>query len=44
VRDYQFRSPAEWFAELYAYTWYNKKKAPTGVDKAVTKYMFSAKA
>ena len=44
VRDYQFRSPAEWFAELYAYTWFNKKKAPGGVDKTVSKYMFSAKA
>lgn len=43
VRDYQFRAPGEWFAELYAYTWYNKVKAPSGVDKAVTKYMYSAK-
>jgi hypothetical protein len=44
VRDYQFRSPAEWFAELYAFTWFKKVKAPTGVDKTVTKYMWSAKA
>lgn len=44
VRDYQFRSPAEWFAELYAYTWFKKMKAPAGVDKSVTKYMYSAKA
>ncbi len=44
VRDYQFRAPGEWFAELYAYTWFNKKKAPGGVDKAAAKYMYSAKA
>jgi hypothetical protein len=44
VRAYQFRAPGEWFAELYAYTWYNEKKAPTGVDKTVAKYMYSAKA
>jgi len=44
VRDYQFRAPGEWFAELYAYTWFKKVKAPGGVDKKVTKYMWSAKA
>ncbi len=44
VRDYQFRAPAEWFAELYAYTWFKKTKPPASVDKTAAKYMYSAKA
>ncbi len=40
VRDYQWRSPAEWFAELYAYTWYKKQEPKGGVAKEAAKYMY----
>jgi hypothetical protein len=40
VRDYQWRAPGEWFAELYAFTWLNSKPPPGGVDKDVAGYMF----
>jgi hypothetical protein len=42
VRDYQWRAPGEWFAELYAYSWYKKEAPPSGIDKAVAKYMWRA--
>jgi hypothetical protein len=43
VRDYQYRAPGEWFAELYAYSFYNET-APSGVDSAVAAYMYGGKS
>jgi hypothetical protein len=40
VRDYQWRAPGEWFAELYAFSFYNEKPPPNGVDAALTAYMY----
>lgn len=40
VNDYQWRSPAEWFAEVYAISWLSKKKPPNGVDSALRPYMW----
>ena len=40
VNDYQWRSPAEWFAEVYAISWLSKKKPPSGVDPAVVEFMW----
>ena len=40
VRDYQWRAPGEWFAELYAFSFYKKQKPPSGVDAALAAYMF----
>ncbi len=40
VRDYQWRAPGEWFAELYAWTWMRQEVAP-GVDKKVAAYMWT---
>lgn len=40
VNNYQWRSPAEWFAEVYAISWLSKKRAPTGVDASVVPYMY----
>ena len=40
VNLYQWRSPAEWFAEVYAITWLKKKAPPSGVDSAVAEYMW----
>jgi hypothetical protein len=42
VREYQWRAPGEFFAELYAYSWMKKKPAPSGVDAAITAYMYKA--
>ncbi len=35
VNLYQWRSPPEWFAEVYAITWLKKARPPTAVDKSV---------
>ncbi len=43
VNDYQWRSPWEWFAEVYAISWLAKKKPPSGVDSAVAAYMWKGK-
>ncbi|MBQ0942640.1 hypothetical protein KAK07_04770 [Ideonella sp. 4Y16] len=40
VNKYQWRSPAEWFAEVYAITWLKRNNPPTGVAKEVTEFMF----
>jgi hypothetical protein len=40
VRDYQWRAPGEWFAELYAYTWLNSKPAPGHLDTDLTGYLY----
>lgn len=40
VRGYQWRSPAEWFAELYAYSFYKSEPPPGGVDPAIAAYMY----
>jgi hypothetical protein len=42
VNAYQWRSPAEWFAEVYAISWLSKKKPPAGVDASVQPYMYQA--
>ncbi|MDE2006263.1 MAG: hypothetical protein KGI51_06840 [Rhodospirillales bacterium] len=39
VRDYQWRAPGEWFAELYGWSW-TKKQPISGVDAAVNKYLY----
>jgi hypothetical protein len=43
VNDYQWRSPWEWFAEVYAISWLAKKKPPSGVDASVAEYMWKGK-
>ena len=40
VSNYQWRSPGEWFAELYAITWFSKKEPPNGVGKEVRRYLY----
>jgi hypothetical protein len=42
VSTYQWRSPAEWFAELYAITHLSKKPPPTGVDTAIAKFLWKS--
>jgi hypothetical protein len=44
VRDYQWRAPGEWFAELYAFSFYNEKPPPSGVDGALRDYMYGGSA
>ncbi len=44
VRDYQWRAPGEFFAELYAYSYYNSVPPPGGVDGAIAAYMYGGKA
>ncbi len=44
VRDYQWRAPGEWFAELYAFSFFNQKPPPNGVDSALTAYMYGGSA
>ena len=38
VNPYQWRTPAEWFAEVYAITWLSKKKPPSAVPKDVAQH------
>lgn len=40
VNDYQWRSPAEWFAEVYAISWLQRTKPPSAVDASVAAYMW----
>jgi len=40
VSDYQWRSPVEWFAELYAGTWMTKAKPPAGVNADAARFLF----
>ncbi|MDE3011067.1 MAG: hypothetical protein KGI67_09280 [Pseudomonadota bacterium] len=42
VNNYQWRSPAEWFAEVYAITWLAKRKPPSGVDAAIAAYLWQS--
>ena len=42
VEPYQWRSPSEWFAEIYAYSWMTKK-VPPGMPGGVKKYLYSEK-
>ncbi len=44
VRDYQWRAPAEYFAELYAFTYMQSKPPPGGVDASLAAYMFGGKS
>jgi len=41
VNLYQWRSPPEWFAEVYAITWLKKQKPPSGVDAAIAKFCWN---
>ena len=41
VNNYQWRSPPEWFAEVYAITWLAKKKPPTGVAAEIAEYCWN---
>jgi hypothetical protein len=36
----QWRAPGEWFAELYAITWFKKVEPPAGVASAVRPYLY----
>ena len=40
VRNYQWRSPAEWFAELYAFSFFKSDTPPSAVDSAIAAYMY----
>lgn len=42
VNDYQWRSPGEWFAEVYAISWLKRTPPPSAVDAAVAAYMWQA--
>lgn len=39
VNDYQWRSPAEWFAEIYGICWLTKKKPPSGAGAAIQQWL-----
>lgn len=41
VNNYQWRSPPEWFAEVYAITWLSKKKPPSAVAKEIAEYCWT---
>lgn len=43
VRDYQWRAPGEWFAELYAASWMLQKKPPAAVPAVAAMYMYRGK-
>ncbi|HET6608308.1 MAG TPA: hypothetical protein VFG62_16650 [Rhodopila sp.] len=38
VRDYQWRAPGEWFADLYGICWMTKKAPPSGIGPAVARW------
>lgn len=38
VRDYQWRAPGEWFADLYGYCWVKEQPAPAGVGVRVKEW------
>jgi hypothetical protein len=40
VRPYQWRAPGEWFAELYAYSWFRKEDPPAAIGKKVRSYLY----
>jgi hypothetical protein len=42
VRDYQWRAPGEWFAEVYAYHWYHEKEPPGSIPAGVKEYLWKA--
>lgn len=44
VTDYQWTAPAEWFAELYAMTWYAKRDPPSDVHPKVKQYLYSSQS
>ena len=43
VNNYQWRTPAEWFAEIYAISWL-AKKPPKGVAADIAEYMWGGDA
>ncbi len=40
VSDYQWRAPAEWFAEIYAISWFRKVEPPSPVPQELRSYLF----
>lgn len=44
VSKYQWRAPGEFFAELYAYTFFHSQQPPNGVDPTIAQYMYGGKA
>jgi len=38
VRDYQWRAPGEWFADLYGVSWLMNKPPPSGVGNALAQW------
>jgi hypothetical protein len=43
VRDYQWRAPGEFFAELYAYSYFNSQLPPNGIEAAIAAFMYGGK-
>lgn len=39
VRNYQWRAPGEWFAEIYAVSWIAKKVTPSNVPRELAEYL-----
>jgi HAMP domain-containing protein len=39
VNNYQWRSPAEWFAEIYGITWLTKKEGPSQAGAEIKKWL-----
>lgn len=44
VSNYQWKAPAEWFAEIYGLSWEAQRRPPSGVDAIVASYCFGGKA
>jgi hypothetical protein len=40
VRNYQWRAPGEWFAELYAYSWFRKEEPPAAIGADIRSYLY----
>jgi hypothetical protein len=40
VSDYQWRAPGEWFAEIYAISWFKKVEPPSAVAGEFRPYLF----
>jgi hypothetical protein len=40
VSDYQWRAPGEWFAELYAISWFKKVEPPGAVAQVLRPFLF----
>jgi hypothetical protein len=42
VSNYQWRAPGEWFAEIYALSWFMKVEPPSPVPQELRAYLFGA--